>query len=134
MTYWAWECNASGVITVNGGYGCFWLKNNTTGGVWATQIVPKLIDPPNQFVGQTAEGIAERPGGWEHPNSLPVSQFPYFIGMQFSALDSVGNWHAMGLDPYTILRIHNQSGATLAFGTNPFAEHDIVRFIWAQAQ
>jgi len=137
MTFWAWECNASKAVAVNGGYGCFWYKNNTTGIAITTDIRAIPSFPPGlHFDGETAEGVVERIctqiSGSTCVAAKPLSNFG-LLPMDVASMASDGTWHNFVTDHYRWYTMKNASAQTLANTVHYLGDATEV-FSWVQAQ
>lgn len=143
MTFWAWECDVNANVTVRGGYGCYWYKNNMTG-VAIDQSDTARIQLPSgfRFDGEGAEAIVERictqtqvgsDGKVHCTQAIPLSNFN-LVSVEFAAVDSNSAWHNLASDHCDWYTMKNYpAGQTLA-NAQHYGGDDVELLGWAQAQ
>jgi hypothetical protein len=107
----AWACDEYGELSIDGGYGCFYLQDVTSGQYWdcyLPQMDPAChsVRAPEPFHGSTGDIIMERLAGTELVNYGHLYASTYWY-------DDSYNYHDFSTDNYLIDDLINHSNVPL---------------------
>jgi hypothetical protein len=132
-----WACDSSGSVSSSGGYGCFYLQDNTTNPPRSvtcntpTGSCPSIkLQAGYTFSGNSAEAVVERPlvGGTSAP-------FPDYgsVTQTFYAEDSNGDTLYYGNDSGNATIVTLVNSACTPMESNAWGMTDTMAFTWIRS-